>query len=117
MTIYDTIGGEAAVGAVVVELYRRTLDDLQLKGYFDSTDMDRLHRHQRAFITAALGKPGTYQGRAMGDAHAGMNITDDAFDRVATHLVTILRENGVDEETVEHIADSLGPLRTQIVTA
>jgi hypothetical protein len=46
-----------------------------------------------------------------------MNITDDAFDRVATHLVTILRENGVDEETVEHIADSLGPLRTQIVTA
>ena len=67
MTIYDTIGGETAVGAVVDELYRRTLDDLHLKGYFDSTDMDLLHRHQRAFIAAALGKPGTYHGRAMGD--------------------------------------------------
>ncbi len=117
MTIYDTIGGGAAVGAVVDELYRRTLDDLHLKGYFDSTDMDRLNRHQRAFMAAALGKPGTYQGRAMGQAHAGMNITDDAFDRVATHLVAVLRENGVDEETVRHIADSLGPPRTQIVTA
>jgi hemoglobin len=117
MTIYDTIRGETTVGAVVDELYRRTLDDLHLKGYFDSTDMDLLHRHQRAFIAAALGKPGTYQGRAMGAAHAGINITDDAFDRVATHLVAILRENGVDEETVGHIADSLGPLRTQIVTA
>jgi hemoglobin len=84
MTIYDTIGGETTVGAVVDELYRRTLDDLHLKGYFDSTDMDLLHRYQRAFIAAALGKPGTYQGRAMGEAHAGMNITDDAFDRVAT---------------------------------
>jgi hemoglobin len=117
MTIYDTIGGEAAVGAVVDELYRRTLNDLRLKRYFDSTDMDRLNRHQRAFIAAALGKPGTYQGRAIGQAHAGMDITDDAFDRVATHLVAVLRENGVDEETVRHIADSLGPLRTQIVTA
>ena len=115
MTIYDTIGGQAAVGTLVNELYRRTLDDLHLKGYFDSTDMDRLHRHQRAFIAAALGGPGTYHGRAMGEAHAGLNITDDAFDRVASHLVSILRENGVDEETVGHIADSLGPLRAQIV--
>ena len=66
--------------------------------------------------SAALGGPGTYHGRAMGEAHAGLNITDDAFDRVATHLVSILRENGVDEETIGHIADSLGPLRAQIVT-
>jgi len=77
--------------------------------------MALLHRHQRAFIAAALGGPGTYHGRAMGEAHAGLNITDDAFDRVATHLVSILRENGVDEETIGHIADSLGPLRAQIV--
>jgi hemoglobin len=116
MTIYDTIGGRAAVGTLVNELYRRALDDPNLNGYFANTDMTLLHRHQRAFIAAALGRPGTYHGRAMGEAHAGLNITDDAFDRVATHLVSILRENGVDEEAVGHIADSLGPLRAQIVT-
>jgi len=115
MTIYDTIGGQAAVGTLVNELYRRALDDPDLNGYFAGTDMALLHRHQRAFIAAALGGPWTYHGRAMGDAHAGLNITDDAFDRVATHLVSILRENGVDEETIGHIADSLGPLRAQIV--
>ena len=115
MTIYDTIGGQAAVGTLVNELYRRALDDPNLNGYFASTDMALLHRHQRAFIAAALGGPGTYHGRAMGEAHTGLNITDDAFDRVATHLVSILRENGVDEETIGHIADSLGPLRAQIV--
>ena len=53
----------------------------------------------------------------MGEAHARLSITGDAFDRVATHLVAILRENGVDEDTVGQIADSLGPLRPQIVTA
>jgi len=116
MTIYDTIGGQAAVGTVVNEFYRRALDDPNLNGYFANTDMALLHRHQRAFIAAALGRPGTYHGRAMDEAHAGLNITDDAFDRVATHLVSILSENGVDEETVVHIADSLGPLRAQIVT-
>lgn len=117
MTIYDTIGGGAAVGSVVDELYRRTLGDPDLKGYFEGIEMDRLNRHQRAFITAALGGPGEYRGRAMGEAHARLNITPDAFDRVATHLVAILRANGVDEETVGQIADSLGPLRPQIVTA
>ena len=117
MTIYDTIGGGAAVGAVVDELYRRALGDPHLKGYFDGINMDRLNRHQRAFIAAALQGPDGYQGRAMAEAHAGLRITGAAFDRVATHLVTILRENGVDEETVGHIADSLGPLRSQIVTA
>ena len=78
--------------------------------------MDRLNRHQRAFIAAALGGPGEYRGRAMGEAHAGLSITGDAFDRVATHLVAILRDHGVDEDTVGQIADSLGPLRPQIVT-
>jgi hemoglobin len=53
----------------------------------------------------------------MGEAHAGLSITGDAFDRVARHLVAILRESGVDEDTVGHITDSLGPLRPQIVTA
>ena len=45
------------------------------------------------------------------------SITGDAFDRVATHLVAVLRENGVNEDTVERIADSLGPRRPLIVTA
>ena len=44
VTIYDSIGGGAAVGAVVDELYRRALDDPDLKGYFDGIDMDRLNR-------------------------------------------------------------------------
>jgi hemoglobin len=117
VTIYDTIGGAGAVGAVVDELYRRALDDTDLKGYFDGLDMDRLNRHQRVFIAAALDGPGAYQGRAMDEAHAGLSITGDAFDRVATHLVAILREHGVDEDTVGQIAARLGPLRPQIVTA
>jgi hypothetical protein len=57
MSIYDAIGGEATVGAVVDELYRRLLDDSAPKRYFDGVDMVQLARHQRAFITAALGGP------------------------------------------------------------
>jgi hemoglobin len=117
MTIYDTIGGGATVRAVVDELYRRALEDPDLKGYFDGLDMNRLNRHQRAFIAAALGRPGSYRGRAMRAAHAGRSITGHAFDRVVAHLVAILRENGAGEDTIARIADSLGPLRSQVVTA
>jgi len=117
MSIYDTIGGEAKVATVVDELYRRLLDDPALTGYFDGVDMDQLARHQRAFITAALGGPGPYTGRAMSVAHTGLNITDEAFDRVAEHLIAILREQRVDEETLGQIGGSLAPLRPEVVTA
>jgi hemoglobin len=114
-SIFDTIGGHAAVEAVVDELYRRVLADPVLAPYFADTDMDTLRRHQRAFITAALGGPGTLRARPMVNAHAGRRISDDAFDRVITHLVAIVRDAGVDEHTIDQIGQTLAPLRPHIV--
>ncbi|WP_433088127.1 hypothetical protein ACQP1P_19590 [Dactylosporangium sp. CA-052675] len=45
-------------------------------------DITRLQSHQRAFFAAALGWPAIYAGRDMPAAHAGLNITDAAFDAV-----------------------------------
>jgi hypothetical protein len=88
-------------------MYPRALDEPDLKGYIDGINMDLIN-------AVTLGGPGEYQGRAIGEAHARPSITGHAFDRVATPVVAMLRENGVDEDTVGHIADSLGPLRPQI---
>lgn len=117
MSIYDSIGGSESVSVAVEKFYQRVLADPDLKSYFVNTDFRRLKSHQRAFIAAALGGSEIYNGRSMGDAHAGMGITDAHFDRVVGHLADTLRDLGVPEETIDEIAAKLGPLRAEIVHA
>lgn len=113
--IYDEIGGAGAVKAAVELFYSKVMADPELAGYFDHTNMARLQSHQRAFITAALGGPSMYSGRSMGDAHAELGITSDAFDAVVGHLGSTLTELGVPAPTIGTIASSLAPLKGEIV--
>ena len=53
-TIYDEIGGEAAVTAVVDSLHERLLGDQELVRYFEGRNLDRLKAHQRALVSVAL---------------------------------------------------------------
>ena len=77
--------------------------------------MRRQKAHMRAFMAAALGGPQLYAGRDMAAAHAGLGITDVAFDRVVGHLVATLTELGVAPATIAAIGDALAPLRAQVV--
>jgi hemoglobin len=115
MSIYDEIGGREGVAVAVDTFYDHVLADDVLAPYFGETDMARQKRHLRAFLAAAVGGPARYEGRDMGAAHAGLAITDEAFDRVVGHLVTTLTELGVAAGTIGAIGDTLTPLRTRIV--
>jgi hemoglobin len=115
-TIYERIGGHAAVATVVEEFYRRVLGDPALAPYFVGVDVERLKAHQRAFVAAALGGPGRYDGRTMAAAHSHLGVTGDAFDGVVNHLAGALADAGVDQATIQEIAGALLPLRAQIVT-
>jgi hemoglobin len=117
-SIYEQLGGKAAVEAAVDDFYRRVLGDETLSPYFAGIDLDRLRRHQRAFLTAVLGgAEGQYSGRSMSVAHADLNVSDHAFDQVVQHLAATLTSLGVDAPTIETIADRLAPLRAEIVAA
>ncbi|MEO3783897.1 group 1 truncated hemoglobin [Actinocorallia sp. B10E7] len=116
MSIYDAIGGSAAVGAAVDDFYVRVLGDPELEGLFTGTDLSRLKSHQRAFIAAALGGPELYKGRDLGSAHAHLGLEDRHFDAVVGHLAATLASLGVPEETIGEIASALAPLRADIVS-
>ncbi|MDQ4068954.1 MAG: group 1 truncated hemoglobin [Actinomycetota bacterium] len=118
VTIYDEIGGEPGITAVVEALYRRVLADPDLARYFEGRDVGRLEAHQRALLTVALGGTAEeYNGRMMHPAHAGLGITDRAFDKVLGHLAAALADAGVAPVTVARILAMLQPLRTDVVQA
>jgi hemoglobin len=114
-TLYQRIGGEAAIHAAVDRFYERVLADPALSHFFTEVSMSRLKAHQFAFLSQALGGPKQYSGASMRDAHSKLAIEQRHFDSVAVHLVETLRELGVPEDIIGEIAAAVTPLSGQIV--
>ena len=115
-SIYDAIGGETALAAVVDDLYERVTGDPELAGFFAGTNMAKLKGRQVEFFAAALGGPHTYTGATMREAHRGRGIGQEHFDLVAGHLIAALGAAHVPGETINQITGLLGPLAPEIVS-
>ncbi|GAA1060425.1 group I truncated hemoglobin [Agromyces bracchium] len=115
--LYDEVGGPDGVRTAVAVLYRRVVADDELAPWFRDVDLDRLQSHQRAFLTAAFGGPHVFGGRGLIEAHAGLAITDAAFDRIVETLMTSLADLGVRHEAVAAVGERLERLRDEVVSA
>jgi hemoglobin len=116
-SIYEQIGGTAALETVVEDFYARVLADQELAGFFSGTNMSRLKGRQVEFFAAALGGPEPYTGAPMRQVHQGRGITAHHFDLVAGHVTESLAAAGVPAGTVEQIIGAIAPLADEIVTA
>lgn len=116
-SIYDLIGGQEAVVAVVDDFYGRVLADEQLAGFFAGTAMPRLRGKQVEFFCAALGGPEPYRGRSMREVHRGRGIGQVHFDLVVKHLSEALAEAGVPDPTIGAILAAIAPLQNDIVSS
>lgn len=112
---YQLIGGGRAVSAVVDRFYELVVADPQLAPFFAETDMSRLKRHQVLLISQVMGGPADYDGSSLREAHSGMNISDDHFGRVVTHLVAALQEASVPDDVIGRLGAQLGAAQKDIV--
>ena len=103
MSIYEKIGGEAAVDAAVDIFYKKVLSDNRINQFFDSVDMPNQIQKQKLFLTYAFGGPNGYTGKDMREAHRHMNLTEEHFSAVAENLVGTLEELNVPKDTIDEI--------------
>ena len=96
-TLYDRIGGEEAITGMVTEFYTKVLTDDELRPFFKGVEIERLHRMQREFFSAALGGPIKYSGRPLHSVHAGRGIKPKHMSRFVDHLFTVLDGYELDE--------------------
>ena len=105
-SIYDQIGGAAAVDAAVDIFYRKILSDDSISDFFDDIDMDAQRDKQKAFLTMVMGGPNEYTGRDLRTVHAPLvekGLNEDHFMAVAGHLQTTLEELNVPGNLIEAI--------------
>ncbi|WP_113703353.1 group I truncated hemoglobin [Nonomuraea lactucae] len=112
---YESIGGNPAVREVVEHFYAAVLDDAELKPYFDGVDLVRLKRHMVMLLCSVLGGPDGYKGRDLADAHRGVGVTGEHYEKVGGVLVATLRDHGAGEEIVGHVVTALGEVRGAVV--
>ncbi len=104
MTLYDRLGGEAAVNAAVDIFYRKVLVDDRISQFFDTVDMETQAAKQKAFLTMVFGGPSNYTGKDMREGHKHMNLDETHFGAVVENLAATLTELGVPESDIAEIA-------------
>ncbi|WP_121744208.1 group I truncated hemoglobin [Natronorubrum halophilum] len=115
-TLYDRLGGEDAIAAVVDRFYERVMADEQVVHYFDDVDMQKQRAHQTQFISAVAGGPVDYTGADMEAAHDDLGISKPDFDAIVAHLEATLEEFDVDEADRDAVLSAVGEYEDAIVT-
>lgn len=106
-SLYEKIGGDAAVNAAVDIFYRKVLADDRINSFFEGVDMDQQAAKQKAFLTMAFGGPHNYSGKDMRDGHAHLvtkGLNDTHFDAVMENLGGTLKELNVPDELIAEAA-------------
>jgi hemoglobin len=117
ISIYESIGGHAAVTAAVDVFYAKMLADPVLSQYFPG-GVGAIHRkHIGTLLCQAIGGPEVYHGPDLAEAHARHRISDAHFDLTAGHLAASLTELGVPDNLVNQIIGIVAGLRPLVVGA
>ena len=117
-SLYDRIGGQAALMKVVDDFVARAAANPKVNftrnGTWNASDaaVKTLKMHLVNFLGSAFGGPQKYTGRSMKEAHKGMAITPAEFDALAADLKAVLEANkvpGAEVNEIMKIAASTAP--------
>lgn len=117
-SLYEKLGGEAAITAAVADFYERVMADPSLAPFFEHIAMDAQVDKQIAFMTMAFGGPHHYDGRDLRTAHAGLvkdGLGDEHFDAVARHLAETLDGLGVPAELRDQALEIVAGTRDDVL--
>ena len=114
-SLYDRLGGKPAITAVVDEFVANIGADDRINHFFAETDIAKLKQLLVEQICAGTGGPRTYTGRDMQTTHAGMKITDAAFDATGEALVKALNHFSVAQAEQDELMGILGSMKADIV--
>lgn len=107
--LWDRLGGEAGVRAVLKEFVANAAKDpkanLDRNGNYPLT-AERGARVEQLLveqISSLTGGPFKYTGRDMKNTHAGMKITQSEFNAAAGHLVAALKKYKVPQTEIDEL--------------
>jgi hemoglobin len=118
-TLYEQLGGEAAIDEAVNRFYRRVLKDDRIAHFFEGVDMEQQAAKQKGLLMFAFGGPNNYTGKDMRHAHAHLlekGLNDSHVDAVIEDLGATLKDMGVSDELIGQVADIANSVRDDVLS-
>ena len=122
-SLYDRLGGLAPISVVVSDFVDALVPDSVLNAN-PAIDAARkrvpaayLKYQVTSLVCQATGGPCQYQGRAMKESHAHMNITESEWDRMVVLFKEVLAKHKVPEKETKELLDIVGSTKADIVVS
>ncbi len=113
-TLFDALGGEPALRAIIARFVDRMFDDIMIGYLFRAADRERVKAKELEFAAQHLGAAVEYTGRPIAEAHRAHRITGGQFMRRLQILKETLLEFQVPSAVSEHFLLHTLSLQAQI---
>lgn len=119
-SLYERLGGTPGINTLVNDIVALHMENplirARFRPYLETPDKLAItKKHLCAFLEAGCGGKMQYTGRAMGDAHRGMNISEAEYMAATDDILAALRKNNVDEQTQKDILAIAYSLKGEIL--
>ena len=114
-SLYERLGGEAAISAVIDDFAARVLADARVNKKFAKSDPQRLVFHLKEQVCAVTGGPCKYTGNSMTATHHNMKVTEGEFNALVEDLVATLDKFNVPAKEKDEVLALASTLKKDIV--
>jgi len=113
-TLFDALGGEPALRALISRFVDRMFDDIMIGYLFRAADRERVKAKEYEFAARHLGAAVVYTGRPIADAHRAHRITGGQFMRRLQILKETLSAFQAPAHVSQHWVEHTLSLQAQI---
>ncbi len=114
--LYEDLGGDAGLQAIVDQAVPRWLADPLVGPSFAETNMTRFRRLLLEQLCQLSGGPCSYSGRDMARSHQALGLRQVQFNALAEDLQDAMEEVGVPYHTQNRLLAKLAPMQRDTVT-
>ena len=115
--LYERLGGQEGLEAVIDALLVNIGADSRLKHYFNNLDQLRFKTNMVAFLCEKTGGACSYTGGEIKKAHKSLQVTSEDFDAMMEDVGKTLDEKGVAEADKKELMDIMASSKADIVSS
>ncbi len=114
-SLYQRLGGEQGVDALVYVLLVNIADDERVVHRFRAVDIEKFRRGFALYICSVTGGGCVYENDSMREIHAGHHYTDTEFNAIVGNLIKAMDAQGIDTRTQNALLAKLAPTYKDVV--
>ena len=114
-SLFERLGGQPAINAVVHEFVVTTKADSRISQYFLNTDPVKLEQAMDDHVCSITGGGCTYKGKTMLAAHTNMHLAAADFEAFMDDLTKVLAKFKVPKREAEEVIGAFNGLKPDVV--